>query len=62
MILMSEHFHARLMAPVDVTNVQTHGKSALAVLHSGTLPRSIINLEREHGIWKVAALIGDIQS
>jgi hypothetical protein len=60
-VLLSKHFHARLADAVEVTSVHVNRHSAVALLHSATLPASVFDLEREGGVWKVGGLLGDVQ-
>lgn len=46
------------LAAVTVTHVRVNGSRGFALLRSKTIPSGEITVDREHGAWKVGALIG----
>ena len=60
MSLLFKHSQSELDASLAVTDVRVEANHALALLGSRSVPASFITLQREHGAWKVAELLGNI--
>jgi ketosteroid isomerase-like protein len=56
--LLFRHLHSGLSAPIAVTGVLVDGDHAYALLGSAKTPAGYITLQREHGAWKIAVLLG----
>jgi hypothetical protein len=59
-IVMSKlfaHYRAQLSAPIRVVRVRVSGNQAQALLGSAAMPAGSLTVRREHGVWKVGALL-----
>lgn len=53
-----KHSHGQVTGTVEVTDARVSGSEAHALFGSSTIPASSILLRREHGAWKIDALLG----
>jgi hypothetical protein len=56
--LLFEHARSQITAPVAVIGVRLKGSYGYALVGSMTLPTSLIEVEREDGVWRVDGLMG----
>jgi hypothetical protein len=53
-----KHNHSQLAGAVKMTGVRVNGNEAHAFLGSKAMPASLMPVQREHGKWKIDALLG----
>lgn len=59
MVRVFAHSRAKLKGTFAVTDVRVKGNHAFVLLGSKTMPASGMFMHREHGVWKIASLLGN---